>query len=252
MNKTLLQPLINLGTPRRFYYLCQQLLPWFLGLFVVTLSYGLIGGLFFAPSDYQQGDGFRIIYLHVPCALMSMMIYAMMAVASAIYLIWRIKIADIVAYAIAPVGAMITALALITGSIWGKPMWGTWWIWDARLTSELILLFLYIGYIALYQSLPEHGMRSKAAAILAIVGFCDIPIIHYSVIWWNTLHQGPTITKLASPSIAPEMLYPLLSMIIALMAYVGTMVCIRAKTEIIKRDQDKTWVQVLLRKGLPQ
>ena len=154
--------------------------------------------------------------------------------------------ADAIAIAVAPIGAMLTLLALVTGSIWGKPMWGTWWIWDARLTSELILFFLYIGYIVLYRSIPDPTKAAKSAALFAIVGVVDIPIIHYSVYWWNTLHQGATLGKWGQPSMANEMLYPLLSMIIGLSLFVALVAFIRIKTEIIKREQDKHWVKVMV------
>lgn len=243
----LLQKFYALGSPRRFYHFCGAW-PWYLAIAVVTLGYGFIGGLFIAPPDYQQGDAFRIMYVHVPCAMLSMMLYALMAIASAVYLIWRIKIADMVAYCAAPIGACFTLCALITGSIWGKPMWGTWWIWDARLTSELILLFLYIGYIGLYQAIANPKTAAKACALLAIVGALDIPIIHYSVYWWNTLHQGATISQWAKPAIASSMLMPLLSMLIGFSFYTAVILCMRLRAEIVDRDLDKAWVKALLKK----
>lgn len=246
MIKKLFQFIIELGAPRRLYYFCDKLLPWLILLSMPMIAYGLLAGLFWAPADYQQGDGFRIIYVHVPCAMLSLLLYVFIAMQSAIYLIWRIKMADVIAIAVAPIGAMLTFLALVTGSLWGKPMWGTWWIWDARLTSELILLFLYIGYIALYRSIPDPIKRSKSAALFAIVGVVDIPIIHYSVYWWNTLHQGATITKWGQPAIANEMLYPLLSMIVGLTLFSSFVALIRIKTEIMKREQDKHWVKVMV------
>lgn len=244
----MLQPLIELGSPRKFYYLCYRTAPYFAFLTIATMGYGLWAGLFWAPSDYQQGEAYRIIYVHVPCAIFSMAIYCLMAVQSAIYLIWRIKMAEIIASAVAPIGAVITLLALITGSLWGKPMWGTWWIWDARLTSELILLFLYLGYMVLYQSIAEPQVRAKITSLLTLVGVVDIPIIHYSVYWWNTLHQGATITKWGQPSIAPQMLYPLLSMIVGLGLFIAFCTCIRIQTEIIKRNFEKHWVKVMVKK----
>lgn len=246
MNK-LIQKIIYLGAMRHFYHFCGQLLPLFLGLSVLALSYGLVGGLFLAPADYQQGDGFRIIYVHVPCAVLSLLLYVAVAVSSLIFLIWRIKIADVIAYCTAPIGAFFTLCALITGAIWGKPMWGTWWIWDARLTSELILLFLYLGYIGLYQAIGAKKSAAKACAILAVVGLIDIPIIHYSVYWWNTLHQGSTIFKM-QPSIATPMLLPLLSMLVGLGSYTAALLCIRIRNEILRREAGNYWVGALVKK----
>jgi heme exporter protein C len=198
---------------------------------VTCMATGLIWGLFFAPSDYQQGEAFRIIYVHVPSAFLSLMVYMCMAMSAAVFLIWRIKIADMIAQASAPVGALFTFLALITGSIWGKPMWGTWWIWDARLTSELILLFLFFGYMALRDSLP-HKTGALASSYLAIIGVINIPIIHFSVIWWNTLHQGPTLSRLAKPAIDTSMLYPLLLMILGFVLYYACIICLQLQRQI--------------------
>lgn len=234
--------IISLGSLQRFYHFCGVLLPWSTGLCLLLMAYGLVAGLFIAPPDYQQGDAFRIIYVHVPCAMLSLLIYVAMAIASAVFLIWRVKIADIMAYSIAPVGAFFTLCALVTGSLWGKPMWGTWWIWDARLTSELILLFLYIGYIGLYQAISTKKSAAKACAILALVGVVDIPIIHYSVYWWNTLHQGATVSQWGRPTIDISMLFPLISMILGLSFYTLTLLCVRIRTEILQRCAHQRWV----------
>jgi heme exporter protein C len=247
MNK-MIQYLTSLGAPRSFYYLCEKLLPWCFIVSLITIGYGTIAGLWLAPTDYQQGDAYRIIYIHVPCAFLSLLIYMSIAFQSAIFLIWRIKVADIIAYCAAPLGAFFTLGALITGSLWGKPMWGTWWIWDARLTSELILLFLYLGYMGLYNAIPNPRSAAKMCAILAIIGAVDIPIIHYSVYWWNTLHQGATLS-LTRPSIATPMLIPLLSMIIGFSFYCLGILCIRIRTQIIKRENSQQWVQALLRRS---
>ena len=195
--------------PEAAYRLCGKLLPWFAILSLLLLSLGSLWGLAFAPADYQQGDSFRIIYIHVPAAIWSMGVYMFMAIAAFIGLVWQMKLSDMAASAMAPIGAVYTFIALVTGAIWGKPMWGAWWVWDARLTSELILLFLYLGVIALYQAFDDQRTAAKAAGILAIVGVVNLPIIHFSVEWWNTLHQGATITKFAKPSIASDMLWPL-------------------------------------------
>ncbi len=207
---------------------------------------GLYGGLVMAPADYQQGDSFRIIYIHVPSAWMSLFVYMVMAVNSAIVLIWRVKISEIIATSSAPLGASFTFLALVTGSIWGKPMWGTWWVWDARLTSELILLFLYLGYIALQSAFEDRRVGARAGAILALVGVVNIPIIKYSVEWWSTLHQGPTVSKLDSPSMAMEMLIPLLIMAVAFMGYYAAVLLMRCRSEILEYESHTAWVRDML------
>src|SRR5271155_1156786 len=170
---------------------------------VIAIVCGLIGGLGLAPPDYQQGDAFRIIYVHVPSAWLSLLGYTSMAIAAAVALIWRIKMGHAVAASTAPVGASFTLLALITGSLWGRPMWGTYWAWDPRLTSELILLFLYLGVMSLRPAFEDAARGDRAAALLAIVGLVNVPIIHYSVVWWNSLHQGATIVRLGKPNIDP-------------------------------------------------
>jgi heme exporter protein C len=214
-------------------------------LTAILFAYGLRGGLFIAPEDYLQGDGFRIMYVHVPCAFYSLTIYVAMAFCSAIYLIWHIKIADVIAYCLAPIGALLTFCALVTGALWGKPMWGTWWIWDARLTSELILLFLYLGYIALYSAIVQQKAAAKACAILSLVGVLDIPIIHYSVYWWNTLHQGATVAKLSAPSIDKSMFIPLCIMILGFAFYILSILCLRVRAELVSRERQHLWVRQL-------
>jgi heme exporter protein C len=230
-------------SPKAFYATSGRLLPWLTAAFVLCFGYGLIAGLFFAPADYQQGDGFRIIYVHVPSAFTAMLVYAVMGVSALLTLVFRIKIAAICMSCSAKIGAWFTFLALITGSIWGKPMWGTWWIWDARLTSVLILLFLYLGFIALQSVIADPQSRDRAGAIIAIVGMINLPIIHYSVIWWNTLHQGPTISKFAAPSIAPSMLYPLLAMIAAFLLFYTLILFLRMRNQILLRDIRSPWVK---------
>ena len=209
-----------------------------LGLLVV----GLYLGLFKAPPDYEQGESFRIIYVHVPSALLSMFVYVVMAVSSAVFLIWRLKLADVVAEASAPIGASFTFLALATGSLWGKPMWGTWWIWDGRLTSELVLLFLYFGYMALRNAIEHPQTAARAAAVLAVVGVINIPIIHYSVEWWNTLHQPATITKLGKSSIHPSMGIPLFIMIFAFQLLYAYVLLTRIRTGLLQREGRTAWV----------
>jgi heme exporter protein C len=231
------------ASPPHAYRLAGRLAPWFGWPAFLLIVAGLYGGLVLAPPDYQQGDAFRILYVHAPSAWMSMFIYATMAVAAAIGLIWRIKLAHAVAAASAPVGAWFTFVALTTGAVWGKPMWGTWWVWDARLTSELILLFLYVGLIALRASIDDRDRADRASAVLAIVGVVNLPIIHYSVYWWNTLHQGATISKLGKPSITGEMLWPLLTMMVAFTLYYGGVLMLRLRAEILRRERDASWLK---------
>jgi heme exporter protein C len=231
--------------PETAYQLCNRLLPWFAILTLLTLGTGTVWGLFFAPTDYQQGESFRMIYVHVPSAIWSMGVYMSMAIAAFIGLVWQLKLSNMAALAMAPIGAVYTFIALMTGAIWGKPMWGTWWVWDARLTSELILLFLYLGVIALYHAFDDQKTAAKAAGILAIVGVINLPIIHFSVEWWNTLHQGATITKFEAPSIAPTMLWPLLLNILGFGFFFGTVMLIRFKNQILEKESHRPWVQSL-------
>ncbi len=231
------------ASPKLFHERAGSLVPWLVAGFLATTIAGIYHGLWVAPPDYEQGESYRIIYVHVPAAWLSMFVYAVMAVASAIFLIWRIKLADIVALVSAPLGAAFTALALATGSIWGKPMWGTWWQWDARLTSELILLFLYLGYMALRAAIEDRQASSRAGAVLALVGVVNIPIIHYSVEWWNTLHQGSTITRFGKPSMAPEMLLPLLLMAVAYQLLYFAAVLIAGRAENLAREARSQWPQ---------
>jgi heme exporter protein C len=236
------------GSPKYFYELSLWLSRWAAIACVICIVCGLYGGLVLAPADYQQGDSFRIMYIHVPSAWMSLFIYMVMAVSGGIGLIWHIKLAEIVARSCAPIGASFTFLALVTGAIWGKPMWGTWWVWDARLTSELILLFLYLGYIALQSAFEDRRVAARAGAILALVGIVNIPIIHYSVEWWSTLHQGPTITKLDKPSIHMSMLIPLLLMTIGFKTFFVSTLLMRARSEILEYECNSAWVKALLLK----
>lgn len=237
--------LYRMASPRHFYRIAGRMIPWLAGLCMLALLYGLYGGLVLAPPDYQQGESFRIIYVHVPSAWMSMFIYTFMAVLSGIHLIWRMKLADIMATASAPIGASFTFLALVTGSLWGKPMWGTYWVWDARLTSELILLFLYLGIMALRSAIDDQRSAGRATAVLTLVGVVNIPIIHYSVVWWNTLHQPATVTKLDTPSIHIDMLIPLLVMTLAFQFYFFTVALMRARNEVLQREHKASWVAEL-------
>ena len=231
------------ASPPHAYRLLGRLAPWFgwssLALILLATWWGLVK----APMDYQQKDAFRILYVHAPSAWMSMFTYVVMAVAAGIGLVWRIKLAHAAAAAAAPIGASFTFLALATGSIWGKPMWGTWWVWDARLTSELILLFLYLGYMALRSSFDDPQRADRASAVLAIVGVINVPIIHYSVEWWTTLHQPASVTKLDKPSIAIAMLIPLFIMIVGFQLYFGWAICRRLRGEILRRERNATWLK---------
>ena len=231
------------GSPKYFYDISFPLSKWVAIICAICFISGLYGGLVLAPADYQQGDSFRIIYLHVPSAWMSLFVYLIMAFSGAVSLIWRIKITDIIARASAPIGASFTFIALVTGAIWGKPMWGTYWVWDARLTSELILLFLYLGYIALQSAFDDKRIAARAGAILALIGVINIPIIHYSVEWWSTLHQGPTISKFDKPSIHLTMLIPLLLMVVAFKTFYITTLLIRARSEILDYECNSSWVK---------
>lgn len=232
----------QLLSPKKFFILSNKMLPWLTGLFILLFSYGLIGALILVPADYLQGDGFRIIYVHAPCAFLSLFIYAVMASAAITGLIFRIKLAFLVIRHSASIGAIFTFLALFTGSLWGKPMWGTWWIWDARLTSELILLFLYIGIILFQSAIAQKRSGERALAILILVGFVDIPIIHYSVNWWNTLHQGATLKVFTRSAIDTSMMYPLLAMIIAFLLYYTIVLFLRMQYELTAQEANHHWL----------
>lgn len=212
-------------------------------LAALMMATGLIWGLLFAPPDYLQGNSYRIIFLHVPTSFLASAVYVMMAMAGAVTLIWRIKLADMALKSMAPIGASFCFLSLATGAIWGKPTWGTWWVWDARLTSMLILLFLYLGVIALRGAIRGTGAQARACAILTLVGVVNIPIIKYSVEWWNTLHQGATLTLTEKPSMAPEMLYPLLISIAAFYLFFLVVMLVRLRTEILEREAKTRWVR---------
>ncbi len=236
----------KLGSPKTAYNIARSIQPWAGTLCFIAFAYGLLAGLLLAPADYQQGNVYRIIYLHAPAAIMSLSIYTVMSVAAAFYLIWKIKLADVIAKASAPIGALLTVMTLITGAIWGKPTWGTWWIWDARLTSELILLFIYGGVMAMRAAMPEAQLGAKASAVVTLVGLVNIPIIHYSVNWWHTLHQGATVLQFARPTIAASMLHPLLAMLAAFMLYYVWLLCYKVRVELLQREQHSTWVKAIL------
>lgn len=232
--------------PERLYGLCGCLIPWLALATAATLLLGWGWGFGFAPPDYQQGDSVRIMYIHVPAAMWSMGIYAAMAVAAFIGLVWQMKMADLAAAAMAPVGAVLTFIALVTGSAWGKPMWGTWWVWDARLTSELVLLFLYLGCMALYNAFEDRRLAGRAAGILILVGVVNLPIIHYSVQWWNTLHQGSTNMQ---QSIDPSMRTPLRWAILGNLLFFITLTLMRLRSLILQQDRHRPWAVALADKA---
>ena len=230
------------GSPPYFYRLAGRLTPWFAWPAALLGFGGLIGGLVLAPPDYQQHDGFRIIYVHAPAAWLSLMVYVVMASSAAVGLIWRMTVAYAVAGSCAVIGASFTALALVTGMLYGRPMWGTYWEWDPRLTSELLLLFLYLGYIGLRSAIDDLGRADRASAVLAIVGVVDVPIIHFSVTWWNSLHQAATVMKFGRPTMPASMLVPLLLMLAAFTAYFVALLLVRARGELLRRERAARWV----------
>ena len=235
----------QLGSPPTFDRFAARWAPRAYAVAALAMAIGIYGALFQVPADYQQGDSFRILYIHVPSAWMSLAVFALMALQAAIALVWRIKLCEILAMACAPIGAAFTVITLATGSIWGKPMWGTWWDWDPRLTSELVLLFLYLGVIGLYHAIDDRRAAARAAGLLAIVGVVLLPVIRYSVDWWHSLHQGQTIRLLGESSIDGSMLPPLLWMLVGTkLWFVGSLLT-RARADNLQRESAKDWVRVL-------
>jgi heme exporter protein C len=236
----------QLGSPPTFDRFAARWAPWAYGLAVAVMAWGIWMALFQVPADYQQGDSFRILYIHVPSAWMSLFVFALMALYAAIALVWRIKLCEILAMACAPAGAAFTLITLATGSIWGKPMWGTWWDWDPRLTSELILLFLYLGVIGLYHAIDDRRAAARAAGLLAIVGVALLPVIRYSVVWWNSLHQGQTIRLFGESSMDPSMMPPLAAMLVGTkLWFVGSLLA-RARADNLRREAGRDWVRRLV------
>jgi heme exporter protein C len=231
------------ASPQSFYPLAGKLIPWFAVSAAVMTIYGLYLGLLVAPTDFQQGEGYRIIFVHVPAAWFSMFLYVIMAVYATLGLTLNAKLSYMMARSIAPTGAMFTFVALVTGAFWGKPMWGAWWVWDARLTSELILLFLYIGYLSLQSAIDDKNRADKASAVLAIVGVINVPIIYFSVKWWNTLHQGASVSLTKSPAMAAIMLKGMLVMAIGFWLYSIVVILLRVRREIEDRERNATWLQ---------
>ena len=233
------------ASPVTFYPLAGKLIPWFaLAAAILTVA-GLYLSFFVAPTDFQQGESYRIIFIHVPAAWMSMFIYIVMAGWAAAGLAFNTRLSSMMASALAPTGALFTFIALWTGALWGKPMWGAWWVWDARLTSELILFFLYIGFIALQAAIDDPRRADKAGAILALVGVVNIPIIYFSVKWWNTLHQGASVSLTRSPSMAKTMLWGMLIMAFCFWMYSIAVALMRARAIILERETHTEWVKQL-------
>jgi heme exporter protein C len=233
----------RLASPPYIYGLAGRLTPWFAWSAAGLILAGLYGGLVLAPPDYQQGNDFRIIYVHAPSAWMSLMVYTTMAAAAAVGLIWRMKVAHAVAASCAAVGASFTFAALVTGSLWGARMWGTWWQWDPRLTSELILLFLYLGYMGLRGAIEDIQRADRASGLLAVVGVVNVPIIHYSVVWWNSLHQAPSVMRFGKPSMPPAMLVPLLLMLAGFTLLFVALLLVRLRGEILNRERTASWIR---------
>jgi len=235
----------KLGSPPHFYRIAGNWIPWLTWIFLALVVAGLYGGLILAPPDYQQGESYRIIFVHVPAAWMSLFIYVVMAFCGAVIIVWRMKLAEVVLISSASIGASFTFLALVTGSLWGKPMWGTYWVWDARLTSELILLFLYLGVIGLHNAIEDKRVAARAVAILALVGVVNIPIIHYSVEWWHSLHQGASLSKFDKPSMPPSMYVPILIMALAFQFYYALALFHKCRAELLQRERNSKWVEEL-------
>ena len=233
------------SSPQTFYPLAGRLAPWFGSAAALVALYGLYIGFFVAPTDFQQGEAYRIIFIHVPAAWLSMFLYLMMAAWAAIGLAWHTRLSSMMALAIAPTGAVMTFIALWTGALWGKPMWGAWWVWDARLTSELILLFLYLGFMFLHAAIEDPRRADRAAAVIAIVGAINVPIIYFSVQWWNTLHQGASVSLTKSPTMASTMLWGMLIMSVAFWLYSIAAVLMRVRSVILERERNADWVRQL-------
>ena len=237
---------LRFAAPARFYALAGRLLPWCWAAALLFGVAGLVVGLLIAPSDFQQGDAYRIIFIHVPAAWMSMLIYVVMAGWAGLGLVLNTRLSSMMATALAPTGALMTLIALWTGSLWGKPTWGAWWVWDARLTSELLLLFLYIGFMALQAASDDPRRGDRAGAILALVGVVNVPIIYFSVVWWNTLHQGSSIAATRAPSMASTMLAGMLLMVAAFWAWSIAVALHRVRSIVLEREQGSDWTRQLI------
>lgn len=233
----------QLGSPPTFDRFAARWAPWCHAVALALVAWGGWLALFDVPADYQQGDSFRILFIHVPAAWMSLFVFGLMAFYAGIAMVWRIKLCEVLAMACAPIGAAFTVITLATGSIWGKPMWGTWWDWDPRLTTELVLLFLYLGVIGLYQAIDDRRAAARAAGLLAIVGVALLPVIRYSVVWWNSLHQGQTIRVFGESSIDPSMVAPLWILVVATKFWFAGSLLVRARADNLRREAGKDWVR---------
>jgi heme exporter protein C len=240
----------KLGSPKWFYAISGRWQPRLALAAAVLLALGMVWGLAFAPPDYQQGNSFRIIYIHVPAAFLAQSIYVMLAFCAVLGLVWKMKLADVALQQAAPVGAWMTAVALITGAVWGKPTWGAYWVWDARLTSMLILLFLYFGVIALGQAISNRDSAAKACAVLALVGVVNIPIIKYSVQWWNTLHQPASFSVIEKPAMPLQMWLPLLIMVLGFYCFFAAVLLLRMRLEVLRREARSHWAKGEIRAQL--
>lgn len=235
----------QLGSPPYFHAFAGRWSPWLRAIAIVAMAWGTWSALFQVPPDYQQGDSYRILFVHVPSAWMSLFIYGVMAVNAFIAVVWRIKLSETLAMCCAPIGAAFTLVTLASGSLWGKPTWGTWWTWDARLTSELVLLFLYLGVMGLYAAIEDRRAAARAASFLALVGVVNIPIVHYSVTWWNTLHQGATIKLIGKSTLDASMVPPLVAMTIGTKAWFAASLLARTRAAMVELESAKDWVRKL-------
>jgi len=231
------------GSPAIFDRFAARWAPWAFAFAFISLAVGIYGAIYSVPADYQQGDNFRILYIHVPAAWMSLFIFVVMAIQAFIALVWRIKACEILAMSCAPIGAAFTLITLVSGSIWGKPTWGTWWTWDPRLTSELVLLFLYVGVIGLHNAIEDRRAAARAAGFLALIGLINVPIVHFAVQWWNTLHQGETIRLIGPSKMDPSMIWPLLAMAVGSKAWFVGSLLQRARAMNLEQESGKDWVR---------
>ena len=231
-----------MGSPPLFFKWSSKILPWLFFVSIVIFAAGLVWGLFYSPTDYKQGDVYRIIYIHVPSAILGQSIFMFMAICGFITMVWRVKISGMLLKSAAPIGASFTLLALITGSIWGKPTWGTWWVWDARITSTLILFFIYTAIIGLHSSIDNKTKADRAISILSLVGIAIIPIIMKSVDWWQPLHHPATFTLTSAPSMTPDMYMPLLVCVLGFYLIFGLLLTINLRAEVLMREKNKSWV----------
>ena len=246
LNQKLKEYWHKLGSPRWFYQITTNWVTFFGASALLLLVTGLVWALAFAPADYQQGNSFRIMYVHVPAAMVAQSLYIGMGVAGFIGLVWRMKLTDVAIGACLPLGMVLTALALFTGGVWGKPTWGSWWEWDGRTVSTLVLLFLYIGIYALREAIPDQNLRARASALVSVVGTVNIPIIKYSVEWWNTLHQSASFSLTEKPAMPVEMWLPLLIMVLGFYCFAGHQVLSRMRLEVLTRESSSRWVAELM------